>query len=156
MTPIYQRHIVREMSGPMDLGHHAMLRFPDAPDEEGSAIISTSPFIRGQVLDEAIERPEARGYQSLKPGAMFRSLKRVPDCSLGKRTDLTRYPARRGFEDLVHDRLDSSRSLRVDGRHISEAALRLVRAEESRACWRARSSGSATADDTTRRGADGM
>jgi hypothetical protein len=94
---IYQRHIIRDMTGPMDFGHHAMLRFPD---EEGSGVISTSRFVYGQVFDEPFERPEQRGYQMLESGARFTSLARVPTITR-KPADLTLYPARRGFEDLV-------------------------------------------------------
>lgn len=94
---IYSRHVLSGFQGPMDLGHHAMLKFPDAP---GSGIISTSAFVYGQVFPEAFENPAQGGYNSLKAGATFDSLARVPMAN-GERADLTRYPARRGFEDLV-------------------------------------------------------
>jgi hypothetical protein len=96
-TVVYQRHILSKARGPMSLGHHAMLKFPDAP---GSGVISTSPFVHGQVLPDWFERPENRGYQSLEPGAVFKQLKRVPLLT-GKTTDLSVYPARRGYDDLV-------------------------------------------------------
>jgi hypothetical protein len=85
------------MRGPVCFGHHAMLRFPD---ETGSGVLSTSPFALGQVFIEPTERPENRGYSWLKPGAEFASLERVPTIT-GQPADLTRYPARRGFEDLA-------------------------------------------------------
>ena len=94
---VYSRHVVAGMSGPMNLGHHAMLKFPDAP---GSGLVSTSRFVYGQVFPKAFELPENRGYSWLKPGAEFRSLEKVPT-QTGETADLTRYPARRGFEDLV-------------------------------------------------------
>jgi hypothetical protein len=96
-TAVYQRHVIAGARGPMSVGHHAMLKFPDAP---GSGIVSTSRFVRAQVLPNFFERPENRGYQSLKPGAPFRSLERVPLLA-GGTTDLTRYPARLGYDDLV-------------------------------------------------------
>ncbi len=96
-TAVYQRHVIAGARGPMSVGHHAMLKFPDA---EGSGVVSTSRFVRAQVFPEAFERPENRGYQALRPGATFRSLERVPLLA-GGTTDLSRYPARRGFEDLV-------------------------------------------------------
>lgn len=96
-TALYQRHVVSGARGPMGLGHHATLKFPDAP---GSGVISTSRFVRGQVFPGAFERPENSGYQALKPGARFRALDRVPQLA-GGFADLTRYPARPGFEDLV-------------------------------------------------------
>jgi hypothetical protein len=94
---LYSQHVVSGMSGPMNLGHHAMLRFPAAP---GSGRVSTSRFVYGQVFPRAFELPEKGGYSWLKPGAEFDSLEKVPTIT-GESADLTRYPARRGFEDLV-------------------------------------------------------
>jgi hypothetical protein len=94
---VYQRHVVSGMSGPMSFGHHAMVRFPDEP---GAGVVSTSRFVYGQVFPEPMERPENRGYSILKPGAEFDTLGRVPTVT-GETADLSRYPARRGYEDLV-------------------------------------------------------
>lgn len=94
---VYSRHIVSGMSGAMTVGHHAMLNFPDRPN---SGRISTSRFLYGQVFPEPVELPENRGYSILQPGATFDALESVPTI-LGRPTDLSRYPARRGFEDLV-------------------------------------------------------
>jgi hypothetical protein len=94
---IYCKHVISQMTGPMSFGHHAMLKFPDEP---GSGVISTSPFTYGQVFPGLVENPEQRGYSILKGGAEFTSLRSVPTIT-GETTDLTRYPARRGFEDLV-------------------------------------------------------
>jgi hypothetical protein len=94
---VYCRHVVSGMSGPMCLGQHAMLKFPERP---GSGLISTSPFAYGQVFVEPTERPENRGYSILKPGAEFASLANVATIT-GETADLTRFPARRGFEDIV-------------------------------------------------------
>jgi hypothetical protein len=91
---IYSRHVVSGMAGPMPLGHHAILKFRSA------GVISTSPFRLGQVYVRPVERPEARGYSCLVPGATFDSLERVPSL-LSKNADLSRYPARRGYEDIV-------------------------------------------------------
>jgi len=96
-TILYCRHVVSGMSGPMSLGHHAMLKFPDLP---GSGLVSTSRFVYAQVLPRPFELPEKRGYSCLKPGTQFESLEEVPTLT-GETADLTRYPARRGFEDLV-------------------------------------------------------
>lgn len=92
---VYQRNTVRGASGPMDIGHHAMLRFP----EEGG-VVSTAPFDYAQVYPEPVENPADKGYSILQPGATFDSLQSVPMIT-GEATDLTHYPARRGFEDLV-------------------------------------------------------
>ena len=95
-TAVYQRHELTGR-GPMSVGHHAMLKFPEA---EGSGIVSASRFVRAQVLPDPFERPENYGYSALKTGAEFRALDRVP-LAHGGETDLTRYPARKGFDDLV-------------------------------------------------------
>src|SRR4051812_20685357 len=92
---LYCLPTISGMTGAMPLGHHAMLKFPEFP---GSGVISTSPFVFGQTFYQPTENPEARGYSMLKPAARFDSLKRVPTIT-GERTDLSRYPARRGFED---------------------------------------------------------
>jgi hypothetical protein len=94
---IYQKHVLHGFTGRMPIGHHPMLRFPDNP---GSGLLSFSRFVHGQVYPGAFEKPEARGYQSLKPGATFQSIDRVPLLA-GGYADLSSYPARRGYEDLV-------------------------------------------------------
>jgi hypothetical protein len=94
---VYCRHVLSGFKGPLNPGHHAMLRFPDAP---GSGILSTSRFVYGQVFPGLFENPEQGGYSSLKAGDTFTSLQKVPMAN-GGMADLTTYPARRGFEDLV-------------------------------------------------------
>jgi hypothetical protein len=94
---LYCQHLVSAMRGPMNLGHHATLKFPGEP---GSGLLSTSRFVRGQVLPQPFESPAQGGYSCLKMGAEFDSLEAVPMAN-GETADLTRYPARRGFEDLV-------------------------------------------------------
>jgi hypothetical protein len=99
---VYSRHTIAGATGPMDLGHHAMLKFPPG---EGTGRITTSRFIHGQVYPQELEQPANGGYQSLRPGATFDSLAAVARLD-GTTADLSRYPARRGFEDLitlVHD-----------------------------------------------------
>jgi hypothetical protein len=96
-TAIYCRHVLSRMSGKMSLGHHATLKFPDAI---GSGLVNTSPISFAQVLPTSLENPAGRGYSCLKPGALFSSLDQVPALD-GSVADLSRYPARRGFEDLV-------------------------------------------------------
>jgi hypothetical protein len=96
-TAIYQRHELHGMAGPMNLGHHAILKFPE---REGSGLISTSGFAFGQVYPGTFEDPGAGGYSSLKTGAHFSQLQKVARVDGGV-ADLSRYPARRGYEDLV-------------------------------------------------------
>lgn len=95
-TAIYQKHVISGMSGRMPVGYHAMLHFP----KQGSARISTSAFVHGQVFPGQFENPVEGGYSCLKKGATFSSLKNVPKADGGK-ADLSVYPAREGFEDLI-------------------------------------------------------
>jgi hypothetical protein len=96
-TVLYCSHDIKGMAGPMCLGHHAMLRFPD---QEGAGRIACSGIRFGQVGSAHTENPAQGGYSSLRPGAVFRDLRRVP-CAAGGYADLTRFPARAGFDDLV-------------------------------------------------------
>ena len=93
-TAVYQRHTITEMEGSMSLGHHAMLHF------QSLGCVSVSPFGFGQVFPGQFENPVEGGYSSLKPGARFSSLTEVP-LATGGLADLSKYPAREGFEDLV-------------------------------------------------------
>jgi len=93
---VYCRHIVSGMKGPMCLGHHAILKLPAG----ASGRVSVSPFRFGMVYPGNFEDPAKGGYSSLKPGARFTSLSRVPLAN-GGWTDLSVYPAREGFEDLA-------------------------------------------------------
>ncbi len=95
-TNIYQSHVLEGFGGGMCLGHHAMLDFR----RNGPGLISTSRIRLAQVLPAAFENAAQGGYSSLKEGAWFRRLNRVPLAN-GSYTDLTRYPAREGFEDLA-------------------------------------------------------
>lgn len=94
---VYCRHVISGMSGPMCFGHHATLKFPERP---GSGVLTHSPIRFGMVTPEPAENPENFGYSILQPGAKFRRLNRVPTMT-GGRADLSRYPARRGFEDIA-------------------------------------------------------
>jgi hypothetical protein len=96
-TVLYCSHEIEGMEGRMCMGHHAMLRIPD---REGAAHLACSKFRFGQVRPVQFEDPQLRGYSSLRQGATFRHLRRVPR-DVGGYADLTRYPARGGFEDLV-------------------------------------------------------
>jgi hypothetical protein len=96
-TAIYCRHVLSKMSGKMSLGHHATLKFPDAIS---SGLVDTSPISFAQVLPIPFENPDEGGYSSLKLGALFSRLDQVPALD-GTVADLSRYPARRGFEDLA-------------------------------------------------------
>lgn len=93
-TTVYSRTSVIGGSGPMCVGNHAMLTFPS----EG--LVSCSPFLFGQVFPGEFEVPAKGGYSCLAPGERFQRLEIVPMAN-GSIADLSRYPAREGFEDLV-------------------------------------------------------
>lgn len=93
-TAVYERHVI---SSPINLGHHAILRFPGP---SGSGKISTSRFVRREVVPARLEDPAQGGYSCLRLGSAFRSLEKVPTAD-GGYADLTEYPARHGYEDIA-------------------------------------------------------
>ncbi len=94
---VYQRHTVTGMTGPMSPGHHAMLKLPEV---EGCGKISTSRFKYAQVLPFPFEDATIGGYHALRPDAKFTKLSKVP-LHTGGNTDVSTYPARKGYDDLV-------------------------------------------------------
>jgi hypothetical protein len=94
---VYQRHTLHGFRGPMNFGHHAMLQLRP---EWGPAHLSTSRFVHGQVYPGEFESPAQGGYSSLRAGACFRSLQRIP-LATGGWADWSTLPGREGFEDLV-------------------------------------------------------
>jgi hypothetical protein len=94
---IYQRHDLKGLTGPVNPGHHATLAFPDVP---AVGRLSFSRLVHARTYLDPTARPENRGYSCLKPDFEIKDLSAVP-CADGSITDLSRYPARRGFEDLV-------------------------------------------------------
>ena len=94
---VYSRHVVSGAHGVINLGHHANLQFPD---ESGCGLVSTAPFELGQVFPGVFENPANGGYQALKPGAFFKDLNKIPTV-FGTNADCSRYPARRGYTDLI-------------------------------------------------------
>lgn len=94
---VYQRHDLSGLSGPINPGHHATISFPDL---QGAGRLSFSRFVHAQTYIEPTERPENYGYSWLKPNTGISDLKAVR-CIDGSTTDLSRYPARRGFEDIA-------------------------------------------------------
>jgi hypothetical protein len=95
-TNLYQTHLFEGFQGALCFGHHAMLDF----NRNGPGILSTSKPRLAQVLPAPFENPALGGYSSLKPGAWFRRLDKVPMAD-GGAADLSRFPAREGFEDLA-------------------------------------------------------
>ena len=96
-TAIYQSHVIRGVSGPICFGHHGMLQFSDGCE---AAYLSSSPFPRGQVLPDQGDDTASRERNFLRPGSCFTRLEAVEDIH-GGLTDISRFPARRGYDDLV-------------------------------------------------------
>jgi hypothetical protein len=96
-TAVYCEHLLQGYRGSMPSGDPSVRRLSE---EEGAGRVSVGGWAWGQVLPMPFELPAQRGYSSLETGARFRSLDRVP-LAVGGFADLSRYPARKGFEDLV-------------------------------------------------------
>lgn len=94
---VYQRHDLNGLTQPINPGHHATLAFPNSP---GAGRLSFSSLIHAQTYFEPTARAEDRGYSWLEPGVEISDLRAVR-CIDGSLTDLSRYPARRGFEDIA-------------------------------------------------------
>ncbi len=97
-TAVYQEHVINGADGVFNYGNHPILDFSQLP--EGTGRVSVSPFRWASVYPGLFSNPESREYGALKPGATFTDLREVPLAN-GSTTDLTRYPARQGFDDLV-------------------------------------------------------
>lgn len=93
---IYQRHDLKGLTGPINPGHHATLQFPDA---EGAGHFSSSQLRYARSFGEFIDGPQSQRYSCLKPDTPSADLQAVPMIS-GLHTDLTRFPARQGFDDV--------------------------------------------------------
>jgi hypothetical protein len=95
---VYIEHRISELAGDYNYGTHPVLDLSAMP--EGAARISVSPFRRASVFPGKFSDPANGESQALKPGAEFTDLQAVP-LAAGGTTDLTRYPARTGNDDLV-------------------------------------------------------
>lgn len=97
-TAIYCEHRISELEGDFSYGNHPILDLSALP--EGAARVSVSPFRWGSVYPEVFSNPADGARQALKIAALFSDLREVP-LDDGSTTDLTRYPARAGADDLV-------------------------------------------------------
>jgi len=97
-TALYHEVRVSGLAGRWSYGNHPVLDASTMP--EGSLRLSVSPFRWASVYPGIFSDPERDESQSLPPGARFDDLSRVP-LPGGGSTDLTRYPARPGSDDLV-------------------------------------------------------
>ena len=96
---VYVQHVLGGYSGKMCLGHHATLA---VPEKEGAMRVSSSPFAFGRVGDRPALATAENEYYSLKAGAEFKKLDKVPTIWKDEPwTDLTRFPMREGFVDIA-------------------------------------------------------
>jgi len=96
---LYTQEILTGFTGAMPLGHHAILKMPAT---EGALRVATSPFAFGMTCPVVFSDPRNREYQSLAIGEKFTDLKHVPLLwREPAEADLTAFPARRGFADLI-------------------------------------------------------
>lgn len=91
---VYQKHTVLGLAGPMCFGMHAMLQF------NSQGLIGTNKLRHAQVFPGQFEDPAKGGYSSLASGAEFSDPREAP-LAHGGVTNLTVFPNREGFEDLV-------------------------------------------------------
>ena len=97
-TALYIEHCITGLAGDWSYGTHPILDLSNVP--EGSGRVSVSPFRWASVYPEWFSNPDDGATQALKIGALFSDLHEVPLIA-GDTTDLTRYPARPGTDDLV-------------------------------------------------------
>ncbi|MGC4013741.1 MAG: hypothetical protein QM755_04370 [Luteolibacter sp.] len=97
-TAVYQDHRLSGWDGDYNYGNHPILDLSGLP--EGAGRVSVSPFRWASVFDGVFSNPDQEEYGLLAAGETFTDLRAVP-LAAGGTTDLTRYPARAGSEDLV-------------------------------------------------------
>lgn len=97
-TAVYCEHRISGVSGRYSYGNHPVLDFSGLGEGEGR--VSVSPFRWASVYPGLFSDPSNGDYGTLRSGAEFSDLRQVP-LNGGGTTDLTRYPARQGFDDLV-------------------------------------------------------
>ncbi len=106
---IYCEHRLRGVEGRFSYGNHPILDFSGLA--EGQGRVTTSPFRWGSVNPGLFSDPANDEYQILVPGAAFTDLTKVPmaaepptapaNVDAAGHADLTRYPSRPGYEDLI-------------------------------------------------------
>jgi hypothetical protein len=95
---VYTEHLIEGLQGEWNYGTHAILDLSGLP--EGAARISISPFRFGSVYPGEFSPSGEGATGCLLPGGRFDDLAAVPLKS-GAKADLSRYPARKGNDDLV-------------------------------------------------------
>jgi hypothetical protein len=106
-TAIYDRTTISDLTGAYTMGHHAVLR---VPEREPGLLVSTSKLGFGMTYQESFADQANGEYQSLAIGAEFDDLSSVPSIFKGfPNIDCSRYPARRGFTDLLQIGIEAER-----------------------------------------------
>lgn len=95
---VYAEHRISDLEGNWSYGNHPVLDLSGLP--EGVGRLTVSPFRWASVFPGAFSNPADGESQALAEGARFADLREVP-LAAGGSTDLTRYPARAGNDDLV-------------------------------------------------------
>lgn len=108
-TALYLEHRISGLEGRWSYGSHPVLDLSGLP--EGGGRVTTSPFRWGSVNPGLFSDPANEEFQILVPGAPFTDLAAVPQAASPPSTpegvaqagtaDLTHYPSRAGFEDLI-------------------------------------------------------
>jgi len=94
---IYSEHVVAGLEGRSPVGHHATLQCPQEP---GAGIIDMTQPATGFTPPAPIEDSSMGGYSLLQTGREISDRTKVP-CFDGDTANLTRYPTRKGYEDVV-------------------------------------------------------
>lgn len=97
-TALYLEHVISGLSGRWSYGSHPILDF--SPLADGAGRVATSPFRWASTYPGYFSDPANHEHQALAPDTVFDDLAAVP-LAAGGTTDLTRYPARPGNDDLV-------------------------------------------------------
>ncbi len=95
---IYFEHEISGADGNFSYGTHPILDLSGLP--EGAGRVTTSPFHWASVFPGPFANPADGETQALMEGTEFSDLREVK-LAAGGTTDLTRFPSRRGSEDLV-------------------------------------------------------
>lgn len=95
---LYTEHRISQITGNFSYGNHPILDLSALP--EGTGRVTTSDFHWASTFPGAFSDPANGETQALKESAVFTSLEQV-ELASGGTTDLTRYPARAGNDDLV-------------------------------------------------------
>jgi len=95
---VFCEHRISGLGGDFNYGNHPILDLSGLSENVGR--VTVSPFRWASVFPGAFSNPAAGETQALAEGARFTDLRAVP-LAAGGTTDLTKYPARAGNDDLV-------------------------------------------------------